>query len=78
MKKITDLFTEWRAAERLSRRGDRKVLLVMKEDSFRAKMNLPLNILKVKRHSLSGWNYRLEGGITASQEPTHTSTAWCL
>ena len=63
VEKITDLFAEWKAAERLSRRGDRKVLLVMKEDSFRAKMNLPLNILKVK-----GEDILCQGGITDWKE----------
>ena len=43
-KKIVELFSEWKTAERLSRRPDRATTLAVKEATFRAKLDLPLNI----------------------------------
>ena len=47
-EKVMNLFSEWQAAEKLSRRQDRVALLVKKEASFRAKLDHPFNILKPK------------------------------
>ena len=62
--KIVNIFSEWKNCERLSRRPDRATLLVAKEDSFKQKLDMPLNILKVKGEDI----LRDKGGITDWQE----------
>ena len=62
-EKVMALYNEWKGIERLSRRHDRAALLLEKEDIFRAKLDLPLNILKLK-----GEQIIFEAGITDWQE----------
>ena len=47
--KILSLFEEWKSIERLSRRQDRKELLVKREANFKEKLNLPFDILQKNR-----------------------------
>ena len=63
-EKIANIFSEWKNCERLSRRPDRAAILVGKEDSLRAKLENPFNILKVKGEDI----LCAEGGITDWQE----------
>ena len=46
--KIVNLFEEWKSLEKISRRPERSHILQEKEEKFKEKLNLPLNILKVK------------------------------
>ena len=44
--KIEKLYDEWKGLERLSRRNDRKDLLMKKEEMFKVKLDIPFNILQ--------------------------------